>query len=44
MDLNKEQLAICRKFNSPFVASDWHLKVGIPRNVQEGARPLNGRI
>ncbi|WP_285060263.1 immunity protein Imm33 domain-containing protein [Pedobacter ginsengisoli] len=42
MDFNKEQLLICQRFNSPFVEAGRHLKVGISKNVLEGAWPLNG--
>lgn len=42
MDFNKEQKAICTKYNVPFFEAPAHLKVGIARNVKEGLQPING--
>jgi hypothetical protein len=41
-DLKSEQLAICQKYGTTFCESPSYLKVGISRNVKEGARPVNG--
>lgn len=41
-DLRKEQIAICQKYGVTFCESPSYLKVGISRNVKEGARPING--
>lgn len=38
----QEQQDLCRKYGTKFVESPKHLKVGIARNVKEGALPING--
>lgn len=42
MEYSKEQRDICNKYNAPFVSSPLNLKVGISRNVKDGALPING--
>ena len=39
---NKDQKDICNKFGASFVESPSYLKIGISRNVSEGAWPING--
>lgn len=41
-DLKSEQIAVCQKYGATFCESPDDLKVGISRNVREGARPVNG--
>jgi hypothetical protein len=41
-DIKNEQIAICRKYDVVFCESPDFLKVGISRNIKEGARPING--
>lgn len=36
------QLAVCRKFNTKYVASPLYLKVGIALNVLDNLLPING--
>jgi hypothetical protein len=42
MDYSKDQQAICKKYNAPFVDSPSFLKVGITLNVKDGIQPVNG--
>lgn len=42
MDLNNIQKTICQKYGTDYFESPLSLKVGISRNVREGALPLNG--
>jgi len=42
MEYIKEQSDICNKYSSPFVSSPLSLKVGISRNMKDGALPING--
>ena len=45
MDLIKvvnEQNALCEKFHTYYVESPLNFKVGISRNIKEGAIPING--
>jgi len=37
-----EQMALSKKYNAAFLESPNNLKVGISRNVKDGARPVNG--
>ncbi|MBT1711415.1 hypothetical protein KK062_24445 [Fulvivirgaceae bacterium PWU5] len=41
-DIKNEQIAICRKYDVVFCESPDFLKVGISRNIKEGARPIHG--
>jgi hypothetical protein len=41
-ELIEEQKNICAQYDSNFVESPAHLKVGISLNVREGVMPLNG--
>jgi hypothetical protein len=40
--LESRQKKICSKYEAEFFGCDLELKVGIARNVPDGARPLNG--
>src|SRR5262245_31996679 len=43
MDARKtEQLALCQQYGTTFFESPAFLKVGISRNVKDGARPIHG--
>ena len=37
-----DQIAICRKYGTTYVAAPLHFKVGIAQNVREGELPING--
>lgn len=41
-DIEKLQVEICRKFNASYLHSPSDLKLGIAKNVWEGAVPING--
>lgn len=41
-NLIDEQMAICKKYKAEFCESPSFLKIGISKNVREGARPING--
>lgn len=40
--LDAAQRLVCAKYHAPFLGCDLNLKVGISRNVREGARPIQG--
>jgi hypothetical protein len=41
-DISKAQQSICARFSCDPVPAPLHLKVGIARNIREGALPING--
>lgn len=42
LEMEKAQREICTKYGADFYNCDSSLKVGISKNVRDGARPLNG--
>jgi hypothetical protein len=41
-DIGKSQIDVCQKWNTKYVFSPKHFKVGVSSNLQEGILPING--
>jgi len=41
-DIEKSQIAVCKKWNAKYVSSPKHFKVGISSNLKKGILPING--
>jgi len=42
MNIEKEQKLVCQKYEAPFVYAEPNLKVGVSKNIQGHAGPING--
>lgn len=41
-DIKNSQIYVCEKYGTSFYPSDLDLKIGISKNIKDGAIPING--